>query len=123
VLERIFSPEVGSASDLSGPLRSPGCCSESGDVEHETTHDGSASSLAPHCSQNDHQRESKIQSSRSQKHGLRVRPRSPSAHLLGIAMKEAIRRRSKPPINAHGLGFEEPQAEKKAAHSQIFACD
>ena len=27
-------------------------------------------------------------------------------------MKEAIRRRSKPPINAHGLGFEEPQGQR-----------
>ena len=58
---------------------------ESVNVEHETTHDGqSVSSLAPHCSQNDHQRESKIQSSRFQrrKHGRRARPRLRTAILM-----------------------------------------
>jgi hypothetical protein len=61
---------------------------ESGDVEHETTHDGqSVSSLAPHCSQNDHQRESKIQSSRFQrwKHGRR-------APWVGCLRRELLRR-------------------------------
>jgi hypothetical protein len=66
MLERICSPGVRLRfGSFWFPSFARLMLAESGDV-HETTHDGqSVSSLAPHCSQNDHQRESKIQAADS----------------------------------------------------------